>query len=45
MHQPLFVSTTRGYINLALVQLIKPPERGLVRFVFGERDFVDIPED
>jgi hypothetical protein len=32
MHQPLFVSTSRGYVNLSLVQYIRPPEL----FVFPE---------
>jgi hypothetical protein len=42
--QPMFVRTSRGYLNLARVLYIKPPERGLVRFVFSDHEYVDIPE-
>jgi hypothetical protein len=42
-HRPLFIATSKGFVNLSLVQHIKPPERGLVRFVFGENEYVDLP--
>jgi hypothetical protein len=42
--QPMFVRTSRGYINLMRVLYIKPPERGLVRFVFSDHEYVDLPE-
>jgi hypothetical protein len=40
----MFVHTSRGYVNLSRVLYIKPPERGLVRFVFSDSEYVDIPE-
>jgi hypothetical protein len=43
--QPLFVFTKKGYINLALVRLIKPAERGVVKFVFSENEFIELPEE
>jgi hypothetical protein len=44
-HQPLFVFTKKGYINLALVRHIKPAERGVVKFVFTDNEFIDLPEE
>jgi hypothetical protein len=44
-NQPLFVYTKRGYINLSQVLCIKPPERGLVRFVFSDHEYMDLPAE
>jgi hypothetical protein len=43
-HHPLFVFTKKGYINLSLVRHIKPAERGVVRFVFSDSEYIDLPE-
>jgi hypothetical protein len=45
MRQPTFIHTSRGYVNLSRVLYIKPPERGLVRFVFSDHEYVDLPEE
>jgi hypothetical protein len=42
--QPMFVATSKGFVNLSRVLYIKPPERGLVRFVFSDNEYVDVPE-
>jgi hypothetical protein len=42
--QPIFVATSRGFINLWRVLYIKAPERGLVRFVFTDNEYMDLPE-
>jgi hypothetical protein len=42
--QPMFVATSRGFLNLMRVLYIKPPERGLVRFVFSDHEYIDLPE-
>jgi hypothetical protein len=42
--QPMFVATSRGFINLWRVLYIKPPEHGLVRFVFSDHEYLDLPE-
>jgi hypothetical protein len=42
--QPLFVFTSKGYVNLSRVLYIRKPERGLVRFVFSEKDYIELPE-
>ncbi len=43
--QPLFVFTKKGYINLSLVRHIKPAERGVVRFVFSDDEYIDLSEE
>lgn len=52
MQQPLFVMTSRGFINLSLVQYIIPEtidERDCIRFVFREDenvvDAIDLPAE
>ena len=53
MHQPLFIETSRGYVNLALVRYICPPEirNGFdcIRFMFcdgeNEADWIAVPTD
>jgi hypothetical protein len=42
---PLFVFTKKGYLNISLVRHIKPAERGVVRFVFSDNEFIDLPEE
>jgi hypothetical protein len=44
MRQPMFIATSKGFVNLLRVLYIKPPERGLVRFVFSDNEYVDVPE-
>jgi hypothetical protein len=51
MHQPLFVQTSQGWVNLARVQYITLSEkrngRDCIRFVFCERedqlDWIKVP--
>jgi hypothetical protein len=41
-HQPLFVFTSKGYINLALVRLVLE-DKDHVRFVFDDKEHIDLP--
>jgi hypothetical protein len=40
----MFIATSRGFVTLSLVQHIRAPAGGLVRFMFSGGEFVDLPE-
>jgi hypothetical protein len=39
---PMFVWTSKGYINLALVRLVQE-DKDHVRFVFDDKEHIDLP--